>query len=549
MLAVAKKSDSFRLRSAQPDFLRPPPFPGARDTSLVASDAASLDVDDAIVDGLMNRIAALRIGGSYWGAQPPLPGTSYAVVRIADPQSRADALLRIRGDRPVLVAHAADDPWHLVSGAAEVMVDAGDELALVAALAGVPVRCVGDGSFKPLERGDTAELRNIFRRHVLKQCIDPFTGAACDFAEVVEISGFWRQLIDSNRDIGVAVGFALWKRKTVSPLLWAGTSRVPFASSVPEPKPHHHIAVWKSRTGSRKLAQLETSGARLIEVEDGFIRSAGLGADCIPPLSIVVDRVGIYFDPGRSSELERLLEEGEFPEELLQRARRLREIVVEAGIGKYGLGGTRLERRQTGKRHLLVVGQVEDDRAVIVGGGPRTNIGLLERVREANPDAHLIYKPHPDVEAGHRSGAIAGSICLALADEIAPAVSIASLIDLVDEVHVNTSLAGFEALLRSKPVSAYGVPFYAGWGLTRDLGPVPARRSRSRTVDELVAAALLLYPRYLDPVTRLPCPPEVLVRRLTDSHSGAVAPPLARLRRLQGRWKRNMAALQRAFEW
>jgi capsule polysaccharide export protein KpsC/LpsZ len=29
-----------------------------------------------------------------------------------------------------------------------------------------------------------------------------------------------------------------------------------------------------------------------------------------------------------------------------------------------------------------------------------------------------------------------------------------------------------------------------------------------------VAASLILYPRYLDPVTRLECPPEVLVERL-----------------------------------
>jgi capsular polysaccharide export protein len=95
-------------------------------------------------------------------------------------------------------------------------------------------------------------------------------------------------------------------------------------------------------------------------------------------------------------------------------------------------------------------------------------------------------------------------ICLALADELAPDAPISSIIDLVDEVHVNTSLAGFEALLRGKPVTAYGVPFYAGWGLTRDLGPIPRRRTRRRSLDELVAAALLLYPRYLDPVTRLP---------------------------------------------
>jgi capsular polysaccharide export protein len=547
MLAVQNHARS-TLRSNHADFLRAPPFARARETSLAAPDGVTPDVGDDALDQLLERVAALRVGGSYWGAQPHLPGTGYLLVRTGDPQHRADALAKASGDRPVFEADGSADPWHLVSGAVEVLVDADDELAVVAALAGVRVHLVGEGPFKMLEGGGRARLRGAFRLHVLKQCIDPFTGAPIDFADAVELCGFWRRQIDSNRDIGAAVGFALWKRKTVTPLLWGGTS-VPFVSTVPNAAAGDHIAIWKSRTASRNLTRLEASGAQLIEVEDGFIRSAGLGAECIPPLSIVVDRGGIYFDPSRASDLERLLAEGEFPPEIIDRAGRLRALIVESGISKYEIGVGPLERRQTAKRQLLVVGQVEDDRAVVDGGGPATNVGLLERVRRHDPAAHLIYKPHPDVEAGHRKGAIPTARSLSVADEIAPAATIASLIDLVDEVHVNTSLAGFEALLRAKPVTTYGVPFYAGWGLTRDLGPVPSRRTRRLTVDELVAASLLLYPRYLDPVTGLPCPPEVLVHRLADRRSSAKATPLARLRRIEGGWKRKVGALQRAFEW
>ena len=83
-----------------------------------------------------------------------------------------------------------------------------------------------------------------------------------------------------------------------------------------------------------------------------------------------------------------------------------------------------------------------------------------------------------------------------------------------------TSLAGFEALLRGKPVTTYGQPFYAGWGLTEDLCPVP-RRTRRRSLDELVAGALILYPRYLDPVTGLRCTPELLVERLGHRRAAA----------------------------
>jgi capsular polysaccharide export protein len=291
------------------------------------------------------------------------------------------------------------------------------------------------------------------------------------------------------------------------------------------------------------LADLERGTVSAIEVEDGFLRSQGLGADCIPPLSIAIDRFGLHFDPSRPSELELLLQEGRFDRPILERARELCRLIVKAGIGKYDRGIVLIERRAAGRRHILVPGQVEDDRAVLMGGcGLVSNLELLSRVRERAPDAYIIYKPHPDVLAGHRRGVIPDRDCLRFADEIVGDVPIASLISMVDEVHVNTSLAGFEALMRGKKVTAYGVPFYAGWGLTEDLGPVPARRTARRTLDELVAATLLIYPRYLDPVTGLPCPAEVVVERL--SVTGEREPGfIVGMRRLQGKFMRRLRSL------
>jgi capsular polysaccharide export protein len=54
--------------------------------------------------------------------------------------------------------------------------------------------------------------------------------------------------------------------------------------------------------------------------------------------------------------------------------------------------------------------------------------------------------------------------------------------------------------------------------------------------------SLILYPRYLDPVTRLPCPPEIVIERLCD-------PTLWRpgllviARRLQGRLAQRLEHL------
>jgi len=87
-----------------------------------------------------------------------------------------------------------------------------------------------------------------------------------------------------------------------------------------------------------------------------------------------------------------------------------------------------------------------------------------------------------------------------LCDELVVDAPMHELLEQVDEVHVLTSLAGFEALLRGKPVRCEGLPFYAGWGLTEDARPC-ARRTRRLHLDELVAATLILYPTYVSRTT------------------------------------------------
>ena len=537
---------------------RVPPYPGSRAVALTKPGTPPAPLGEDGLDRLIDRVADLKAAGTFWAAQPRLPDRQYTLVRIADDAARADACQSATG--PVVtwtnVGGGGDvcgecNPWHMLGGASRLIVDADDELAVIGAIAGVPVDCVGDGRFESLVGGQRAALRDVFRSVAVDGLAyaDPFTGEEIDVAAAIELCGFWRSVTDSNRHITAAVGFASWKRGTIAPLLWGGVGRVPFSSEPPSVGAGDTVAVWKSRTPPQVLARLENSGAHLVEVEDGFIRSAGLGADCVPPLSIVVDSSGIYFDPRQQSDLEQLLQHGSFGEDLLLRARQLRQLIVEFGISKYAAAGIRRECRDSNKRHLLVPGQVEDDRSITCGGGRvRTNLELLRRVREQSAGAHIIYKPHPDVEAGHRIGSIPDELALTLADEVVRDGSISSLIDMVDEVHVNTSLAGFEALLRMKPVTTYGVPFFAGWGLTTDLGEVPVRRSATRGIDELVAAALLLYPRYVDPVTGLPCPPEVLIRRLADGKARTPTGALVRLRRLQGQLKRVALAL-RSRQW
>lgn len=532
------------------EFLKAPSFPGAPRVSFEASSVAQSIIADAELDRLVERMRELKVGGTFWGSQPQLPSSRYLLVRVRDAELRAAYVGDVRPGCAVVEwndpewnerargrAATSCDPWHLLSNAEELVVEANDEAAMLGWLAGIPLRLVD-------EQSNPTSPRDRFRELASAQYRNPYSGQPITFEAAAEICGLWRRLVDSNRYLAGAIGFAFWKRKAVAPLLWNGSADVQFLPDAGSVGQGATVAVWKSRTSVSTLAKLQAKKARIIEVEDGFIRSIGLGADCVPPMSVVVDPIGIYFDPSHPSELEKMLQEHDFPPALLERARALRLRIVELGLSKYAIGDCPIERRSPDLRHLLVIGQVEDDRAVLAGRGPATNLELLQRVRADNPDAYIIYKPHPDVEAGHRVGGIPDDLSLKSADEIIRNAPISSLIGLADEVHVNTSLAGFEALLRHKPVTTYGVPFYAGWGLCNDLGPVPSRRSRRRSLDELVAAALILYPRHLDPVTGLPCPPEILIDRLSASRSSSNEWGLVQLRRIQGKLNRAMAALR-----
>lgn len=462
-----------------------PPFPGAR-SRVFAQPGGGAREDQ---QELLAALARHRVGGSYWGRQIAGP------TRLDTASWPLDA-----------------DPWALLDGADEVVLPAGDPRAVLALATGKPLTLTGaDGSPQPLDP------EALVARHLSDwRWIDPFSGDAITPMEAIELCGFWRRLIDANRPIAAVLGMAHWKRPTVAPLLWNGAA-TPFRRGVPALAPGDAVAVWRSRLSKPQEAAL--AGWAVLEVEDGFIRSAGLGADCVPPLSIIVDAIGVHFDPKQPSGLEELLQHADLAPELVARAADLRAAIIAGGLSKYESAAPLALTRPGGERwHVLVPGQVEDDRAVTSGGALASNLELLRRARaHAGPDAFVIYKPHPDVLAGHRRGLLSADDMAAYADRVETEAPMAGLIDMVDELHVNSSLAGFEALMREKKVTVHGAPFYAGWGLTTDLGAVPARRTRRRTLDELVAAALLLYPRYLDPLTNLPCPPEVLVQRLTAS--------------------------------
>lgn len=323
-----------------------------------------------------------------------------------------------------------------------------------------------------------------------------------------------------------ALGFSRRKQALLRSFLGGQPVRfVTCEGDVPEAA---ELVVW----GAAELATPARPGS-VLRVEDGFLRSVGLGAAFARPSSWIVDRCGIHYDASRPSELEHLLQETECSADLLARAATLRQRIVAAGATKYNLGGTPWRRARAATRVCLAVGQVESDASLRLGSPfVRSDAELVARVRKANPGAYIVYKPHPDVCAGLREPGRADRHLRQHCDEVVEMTDISTLFDAVDEVHVMTSLAGFEALLRGRRVVTHGQPFYAGWGLTVDAFP-PARRARQLTLDTLVACTLILYPRYVDALGVLTTPEtvldELMARRAQDTLSARSASVAGRL--------------------
>ncbi|NDY91945.1 capsular polysaccharide biosynthesis protein [Ideonella livida] len=439
-------------------------------------------------------------------------------------------------DRVHLLARPCHPPSLLQKVAAVYVVTS--QMGFEALLWGRPVRCFGMPFYAG--RGLTADDRPApdWRRPVPLPALalaalaryaryrHPETGQRCEVEALMDWMGWQRQQRERFAPRLVALGFSGWKRPLVRQFL-AG-SQVRFQSpEVPAPA-GAHLVLW----GLQPLPDWtqERPPASVLRLEDGFLRSVGLGADLVRPVSWVADHHGLHYDARQPSDLERLLQTHPFPPELLARAARLRERILALRLTKYNVGQGRWRRPPQARQVVLVVGQVESD-AALRHAAPEvcTNMGLLQAVRAARPQAWVVYKPHPDVLAGLRRQGQGEDAATRWCDECLADVPMPDVLDQVDEVHVLTSLAGFEALMRGRAVVTWGQPFYAGWGLTEDRCPV-GRRRRQLPLDALVAATLLLYPTYLQRDSGQFCQAERTLEDLADwaRHAGGQPTPLWR---------------------
>ena len=446
-------------------------------------------------------------------------------------------------DPRIVVEASGGHPAALLERAEAVYVVT-SQIGFEALLWGRPVHCFGmpfyAGWGLTLDRQPAPERRCQARAPQLADLvhaalvesalyIDPHRHLPCTPETLIAAIGLQRRLRGSLPEPIEAFGFTPWKQRVLRRFLPVRRLRFRFAWQRPG-RAAALVAIWGRRGRPGLLREVERRRLPLLHVEDGFLRSVGLGADLIDPISWVLDRRGIYYDANSPSDLEHQLAHGQWSAAQLERAARLRERLVEGAITKYNLSAPAWRRPASARRVVLVVGQVESDASIRLGApGLRGNLALLEAVRQAEPGAYLVYKPHPDVVAGLCREGKGEDRAAQACDEVLVEASIQQLFTQIDALHVLTSIAGFEALLRGLEVHSWGLPFYAGWGLTHDRLQCQ-RRGRQLELDALVHAALIDYPRYVSRHSGLFIEPEQAIEELLAWRAGPPQPLTLRQR-------------------
>lgn len=399
-------------------------------------------------------------------------------------------------DDKIILSPGNDHPTPWIQGAQEVVVMT-SQMGFEALIHGKPVTCWGTPFYagRGLTR-DFGAQPGYMRAHAsLEEIVacalilaptsfDPLTGAICQPERVATYLSAVRRAYNEAPEQTQTKGFSKRKIK-------------------------HLQRFWPS-TKIKKKSDVRTNWGLSGEspdwrVEDGFVRSRGLGAALAPPLSWIFDNTGgIHFDPTRPSVLENALLQHDATPELEARGEHIQNRLTQENITKYNLSASQKgpDISKT-KRNILVLGQVEND-ASLTHSSIKTNANLLRAVRKRHPDAHLIYRPHPDVAQGLRESQ---PVTKELYNCIDSQSDFVTLLKSVDHVEVNTSQGGLEALVYGKTVTCHGTPFYAEWGLTEDLSPSTKRRKKDRqhSLHSFLAVVYEVIPRYCDPKTGLFC--------------------------------------------
>lgn len=221
------------------------------------------------------------------------------------------------------------------------------------------------------------------------------------------------------------------------------------------------------------------------------------------PHSFVIDEGGLYYKADTPSYLENLLQSSrKLSDDDLSRAKKIIEKIIENKISKYNHQPIKcFDIGRINRKKVLIIDQVDGDQSITYGlADSNTFLEMYNAALKENPDADIIIKSHPDKIRGHYGNIELASNVYLMDEPINPI----SLLEYVDKVYVCTSQMGFEALMCGKEVHVFGMPFYAGWGVTHDRLKCE-RRTRKRTVEEIFYFAYIEYSHYVSYETNSEC--------------------------------------------
>lgn len=272
----------------------------------------------------------------------------------------------------------------------------------------------------------------------------------------------------------------------------------------------------KNKSKLRQFARL--FGCPVVYLEDGFIRSHGIGLSGEPGLSIIIDDLTPYYDATQASRLETFLASNKLVSKKIQTyCQNCIERIIKHKISKYNDAPRhKLQIGRHDRKKLLIVDQRYNDMSVTYGlANSQTFEDMLSDAINYYHDWDIIIKQHPDSIKGGKSSYF-NTERLSFAKEmnnifiIDYDINPYSLLELIDEVFVCTSQLGFEACMVEKKVHCYGMPFYAGWGITEDKLKIP-RRNKKRNIFEIFYFSYIKLSRYIDPRTNELCSLEHII--------------------------------------
>ncbi|EPZ7079300.1 capsular polysaccharide biosynthesis protein [Campylobacter lari] len=256
----------------------------------------------------------------------------------------------------------------------------------------------------------------------------------------------------------------------------------------------------RKKSGLKALELAKKYNVKFLLLEDGFLRSLNLGVENSPSFSIVKDDVGIYYDATAPSKFENILNTYEFSTEELEQAKKAIELIKKEKLSKYNNNlCVPKEFFNTNEERILIITQVANDASLKFGLAD--NFSTQDIINDAikeNPNAKIYIKIHPDVLSGKKQSDFdvqdLPNNCVVIKENYNPI----ELLSYFKKVYTKTSGMGFEALMLGCECVCYGVPLYAGWGLTQDKLECK-RRLKKRTLEEIFYAAYILYSEYFNP--------------------------------------------------